>query len=188
MTNLPALRTPEDAIAAAAALVEIERLSYAMHELVNSPAAVDMSHRVFAYLSEATWWIASLNEQFIEVNKDGSYARARDADDSGRLILGIVWVRDRISHQLPFTVSPDTRSMFAPKPGGVLHISAGYEWLPIEQIRSGRRYQDREQVYREQFAEQGVVSGPAQIAVFFRALLERDAACRIELERIASIG
>ena len=188
MTKQPAVNTPSNAIAAAAALVEIERLALALHELVDGPDSTEMSHRAYAYVSEAAWWIASLDGQFCGENTDGAYVAARDADDFGMLIPGILWIRDRISHQLPFTVVRDNRSFFSPKPGGVFHISAGYEWLPIEQIRPGLRRPKWEEIYRNHFVGRGIVVGPVCIAKFLRALLEEDPNCMAELERIASVG
>ena len=178
------VNSPNDALAAAAALVEIERLVHAMQEIVQGPERKAMSHRAFAYVSEATWWVASLDEQFREANNLGAWEAARDAYEFGRLIPGLLWIRDRISHQLPFTVIEDDRSFFDPKPGGVLHISSGYEWLPLDQIRPGRERRVWESVYRDNFAGRGIVQGPARVAKFLRTLLENDPTCRAELERI----
>lgn len=183
----PVVNSPNDALAAAAALVEIERLVHATQEVIQGPDRKEMSHRAYAYVSETTWWIASLDEQFREANTVDAWEAARDADDFGRLIPGLLWIRDRISHQLPFTVIKDDRSFFDPKPGGVLHISSGYEWLPIDQIRPGRERRVWEAIYRDNFAGRGIVQGPARIVKFLRTLLENDPTCRAELERINSV-
>ena len=181
------IKTPSDPIAAAAAMAEVDRLIVALSPLAHSANGPSMSHLVYAYLSEATWWIAGLDEQFCSENPGGEYVVAREASEFGKLIPGILWIRDRISHQLPSTVVRDTRSLFEPKPGGVLHISGGYEWLPIEQIRPGRSRPAWERVYREHFERQGIVVGPARAASFLRGLLERDPDCATELERIAGL-
>ncbi|MCY7412197.1 MAG: hypothetical protein LH471_04060 [Salinibacterium sp.] len=184
------MNTPTDPIAAAAALSEIDRIVHALHDLVNGPDRAEMSHRAYAYVSKTTWWIASLDEQFRDENKGGAYVAARDKDEFGMLIPGILWIRDRISHQLPYTVAQDDRSFFDPKPGGKFHISSAYEWLPIDQIRDGGDKWDRaewKEIYQKHFEGRGIVSGPARIAEFLRKLLEQDAACKAELERIISV-
>jgi hypothetical protein len=184
LVEQPVVNSPNDALAAAAALVEIERLVHVLHELVNGPDRMEMTHRAHAYVSEATWWIASLDRQFREANLGGAYSAARGAHNCGRLIPGILWMRDRISHQLPFTVMRNGHSFLDPKSGTVL-LSSGYEWLPAEQIRPGVQRLAWEAIYREDFVGHGIVEGPDRIRYFLRALLEKDPTCRMELERIA---
>jgi hypothetical protein len=43
-------------------------------------------------VSETTWWIAGLDEQFCRENQGGEYVQARNADEFGKLIPEILWI------------------------------------------------------------------------------------------------
>ncbi len=52
----------------------------------------------FAPLTECLWWAVSIDERMHEVEGE-SYRDRRDRDTDGRLMLGVIWARNRAGHQ-----------------------------------------------------------------------------------------
>lgn len=123
-------------------------------------AAQDAKDALGSYASatEAVWWICAVDEQLNE--PDGtrpgtSYGRAREASKEGRCISGLRWIRDRNTHQLPFTTGTDDRTFFDPRPGGVVHIasSATAVWRRTDRVRvdSTRKPSKRDVAQRQAY-------------------------------------
>lgn len=69
----------------------------------------------------------------------------------------------------------------------MVHISGGYEWLPIEQIAAGHKQPEWEAQYGAYFEGHGIAVGPARETKYLRGLLESDPDCLTELGRIAGL-
>jgi hypothetical protein len=122
---------------------------------------------VWASAAECVWWICAIDEQLAGMERPAvrsaqqrtrgpasEYEQARDADDRGRCIPGLRWVRDRHSHQLPITSELDDTPFFTPAGGaGVLHISAGFIWRPAEDLPDPEdRHPKRREAYSRHVA------------------------------------
>ena len=113
-----------------------------------------MALDAFASAAETVWWVCAIDEQL-----DGNggsrrqvtqYARERDADDNGKVIPGLRWVRDRHTHQLPLTTERD-ETPFLNSGRGVIFISPGFIWRPTAAIRTSDR-NDGRGVYEQHIA------------------------------------
>jgi hypothetical protein len=105
----------------------------------------------FASAAETVWWICAIDEQL--GGKGSQYAAARDADDAGRYIAGLRWVRNRHTHQLPITTEEDTTPFFASRGADyLLFVSPGFIWRPSVDIRGNPDRDDRREIYDELMA------------------------------------
>lgn len=92
----------------------------------------------FAALAEGTWWVAAIDERIIKGlggrRSAGAQAyqveRGRSVD--GEHVAGVLWARDRHTHQLMVTMGRDTDGLFSK--GRLLHISPGFMWVPSSDI------------------------------------------------------
>lgn len=97
--------------------------------------------RAFAALAESVWWVAALNEQLTNAYPDGEYAAERDKHPSGGTVVGLQWVRDRLTHQLPVTISYE-REPFLPL-RLPMRLSRMFIWRPETEITPGPPHLDR---------------------------------------------
>jgi hypothetical protein len=104
----------------------------------------------YASMAEATWWIAALDER-LWCHHGAGYQAARDAHEFGGAVRGILWARDRHSHQLGKTAGRDDRGLYDPEPGGVLHLSRGFVWQPAQGIAAAAKGKDGRRPDYEQF-------------------------------------
>lgn len=89
----------------------------------------------FQALAEGTWWVAALDEQLFRQLKAvdrglfAAYQTDRNIDPDGQYIQAFLWVRNRHSHQLPFTTGYN-----GPRTGGSVPSRYSREliWLPSD--------------------------------------------------------
>ncbi|WP_322409154.1 hypothetical protein [Microbacterium invictum] len=94
---------------------------------------------ISAGIREACWWIASLDDLITYgIPEPGrtSYKQARNADERGRVVAGIKWVRHRHSHQLAAgtTREGDLRPFIGETGGPPFFISRSWRWHTVEQM------------------------------------------------------
>lgn len=100
----------------------------------------------FRALAEGTWWVAALDEQLVsQLKAAGSalvaaYKADRSHDPDGQYIQAFLWVRNRHSHQLPFS----TRYSGPPAGGNVpSRYSQELVWVPSSSFPpAAKRYED----------------------------------------------
>lgn len=81
---------------------------------------------------EAVWWVAALDDLLDEIVGKTAYRAARAADDCGRVVLGLRWLRHLHIHEIAVTGTGGPKRPFFPPPGAsyVLYISPFNQWLP----------------------------------------------------------
>lgn len=107
----------------------------------------------FVALTEGTWWVAALDEHMNQrLGREAArhYKMGRDKDQDGRFIRGFLWARDRHTHQLPVSMDRDDTWLFGSK-RGVMHISAGFRWLPSEQLYEPEAMRDKRPGWRQAY-------------------------------------
>lgn len=83
-------------------------------------------------LVEALTWICAIDEQHVAFFGN-SYTVARNADESGSIIPGVRWARDRHLHQLPITIDEDPTKFFDGSKG-IVSLSAGIRWRKMNEL------------------------------------------------------
>jgi hypothetical protein len=65
------------------------------------------------------------------------YRPARDADDCGRVVLGLRWLRHLHIHEIAVTGAGGPKKPFFPSPGAdyFLYISPSNRWLPSDELK-----------------------------------------------------
>lgn len=104
----------------------------------------------YASAAEAAWWVASIAETPKGSEEPASRGGTPD-DAAAKMVLGLQWVRDRHSHQLPITTPTDDTSFFGP-PGSsyVYYISPGMVWRPYDDFTDkGRSRESKAEAYRD---------------------------------------
>jgi hypothetical protein len=86
----------------------------------------------YASLVESAMWITALDERLWKLHGQ-PYKDARNSDQHGQVVLGIVWARDRHTHQLPVTVAEDHTPFFGTG-RGIVALSKGIYWRPAAEI------------------------------------------------------
>lgn len=102
-----------------------------------------------AYVSgvEGVWWVSTLDEALGgNTSKANDYKHARDADPNGLVVLGLRWLRNRHSHQLPLTAAFDDTPFFG-SGRGIIALSKGFYWRPSDEIDPERIRMDRRDIY-----------------------------------------
>lgn len=173
MTTLSIEQVPiEDDITTLSWALLALRAAVERHRLTREQfGRADATVRPLAYASmvEAAWWIAALDERLWQ-HHGTSYQNLRDADDFGKAALGVVWARDRHTHQLGHTTGRDDRSFFDPEPGGVLYISRGFIWRPAHEIAQADPRKDfahRRAAYEAEVAERPSIQPIARAEGWF---------------------
>ncbi len=86
---------------------------------------------------EAVWWVAALDDLLDKVVGKEAYRPARDADDCGRVVLGLRWLRHLHIHEVAITGAGGPKKPFFPPPGAdyVVYISPSNRWLPSNKLK-----------------------------------------------------
>ncbi|MBF4575193.1 hypothetical protein [Frondihabitans sp. VKM Ac-2883] len=138
--------------------------------------------QAFSAIAEGTWWVAALDEQLVKGLRQlpasmQAYKAARDADEHGRYIRGFLWVRNRHTHQLPFTAEHDDTSAFGHK-DAVIKLSKGLIWRPSEDLppadRRFKENQDHRGAYDDLLAGQSLWQTLWRCSEWFHAAAGHD--------------
>ena len=86
---------------------------------------------------EAVWWVAALDDLLDTVVGKKEYRPARDADDCGRVVLGLRWLRHLHIHEVAITGAGGPKKPLLPPLGQnyVLYISPSNRWLPSDRLK-----------------------------------------------------
>lgn len=120
------------------------RDAYKRHEVAQQRR--DLSA---AYVSgvEGVWWVCALDEEMGgNARQANGYKNARDADPSGLVVLGLRWLRNRHSHELPLSAAFDDTPFFG-SGRGIIALSKGFYWRPSDEIDPQRIHMDRRATY-----------------------------------------
>lgn len=107
--------------------------------------------RAYSSAVEAVWWVCACDEQLSGDNRRSPYAVKRDADDDGRVVEGLRWVRDRHTHQLPVTSGLVLRDFRGEGPRYV--SSAMPVWSTTESVRTDEGHDARKPHLRKAYAD-----------------------------------
>lgn len=129
MTNDPRFRL-------SAALAGFEEAQIRFRDAVRERA---QAQKLFVPLCEALWWTVSADDGFTELS-DGTqnyyatptaYQNARDADPNGKIMLGLIYARNRCGHQRAIATT-----VTLPTPGSPIPMVLGpvFIWLPSSQL------------------------------------------------------
>ena len=120
--RLRAMHWAHRAIRAAAARGEVDR---------------DDAFATWTAAVEAVWWVAALDDVLDKVVGKEKYRPARDADDCGRVVLGLRWLRHLHIHEVAITGAGGPKKPFFAPPGEdyVLYISPSNRWLPSDNLK-----------------------------------------------------
>jgi hypothetical protein len=97
-------------------------------------------------------WACALDEQFRKT--DTNYVARRSADDEGRLLAGLRFVRDRHMHQVAITSAVQAVVTYPDYSGGIpptitpAMTSVRVYWLPVGEIREPTDWRRNEDWYR----------------------------------------
>ena len=94
---------------------------------------------------EAVNWICALDERLEVTDPSGQYRPQRDADERGRVVLGVRYVRDRHMHQVVVSAKHDGVDFFASFPP---QLSAGVVWRPAVDMPGSDKPNSAENVRR----------------------------------------
>lgn len=100
---------------------------------------------------EAVWWVAALDDLLYKLVGPKEYRPARAADDCGRVVLGLRWLRHLHIHDIVVTGAGGPKKPFFPPPGAnyFLFISPSNRWLPSDELKSrqGEKSPEERDVY-----------------------------------------
>ena len=102
-----------------------------------------------AYISgvEGVWWVCALDEELGgNMKQANDYKSARDADPNGLVVLGLRWLRNRHTHELPLTAAFDDTAFFG-SGRGIIALSKGFYWRPSDDIDPQRIHMIRRHAY-----------------------------------------
>lgn len=63
--------------------------------------------KAYAAAGEAIWWVCAVDEHFSEW-AGAAYEALRDHDNEGQEVLGVIFARNQVSHQLALLIDVDT--------------------------------------------------------------------------------
>jgi len=89
---------------------------------------------------EGVWWAMSLDDELDAVLGTTVYRGARDADEYGRTVAGMRWVRNRLLHEIVIAGAGGPKRPFFVPPGerGVFSLSPANRWLPSSDVLAQR--------------------------------------------------
>jgi hypothetical protein len=104
---------------------------------VRSQATSSDAFATWTAAVEAVWWVAALDDLLDEIVGKTAYRAARAADDCGRVVLGLRWLRHLHIHEIMVTGTGGPKRPFFPPPGAsyVLSISPSNRWLPATALK-----------------------------------------------------
>lgn len=92
---------------------------------------------------EGVWWVAALDDILDQLVGATRYRSAREADDFGRVVLGLRWLRHLHIHELAVSGAGGPKRPFFPPPGAgyIFYISPSNRWLRSDELipREGER-------------------------------------------------
>jgi len=109
---------------------------------------------VFAPLTETLWWTVSADDSFEELTDTrvitywrsrADYRQARNADESGRVLAGLRYARDRCGHQLALIALEDGLRLPFALPNAT---GQAFRWRPSAQLPQPRSNSRRAQAER----------------------------------------
>ena len=129
----------------------------------------DKIEEMFAPLAEALWWIVVLNDSYWQ--SDGEeYRKSRDSDEQGRILEGLRYARNRLTHDIDITgmhgliESGLTLPFNLPANLGRIPM---WMWRSVDKLpRASRRDRESEARYRESL-EGKEVEATLQLAATF---------------------
>ena len=99
----------------------------------------------YAALGETLWWIFALDEHYLACGGE-SYAKFRDHDVNGRVILGLRLARNRVGHQIAVLLEdPPGHAGLSPD----LVTLEQLRWRRLSELPEGRSASTQERAYRE---------------------------------------
>ncbi len=104
---------------------------------VRSQATSSDAFATWTAAVEAVWWVAALDDLLDKVVGKEKYRPVRDADDCGRVVRGLRWLRHLHIHEVAITGAGGPKKPFFAPPGEdyVLYISPSNRWLPSDNLK-----------------------------------------------------
>lgn len=119
--------------------------------------------RTYAAVGEVLWWAVAVDEPMEDYRPGYEALRAEDKD--GRLLPGLRWARNRVSHQRAILFRQESQG------------PAGLVWVRVEDVPPGRTERGRD-IYKEQLAGEPIIDTIGQVRRWFygdaRVLLSLD--------------